>query len=709
MYFPSFHTNLDLHVALCARAHKDLRDYNYLFSVLKDNSCVQLCESSETSLKDWCRRFCYRVYAKWTQSGRSTDKFRKKHGIWLQAAIQWPEFLNENIESSTENVSDVIEPIISPTKSDASTCTHPSPRKSFEDLSNRQKRRRTEDTLACSSSSAEIVFSAERALRKAGESDTADVMKYLMENPEEASKIKAFIEGKSIQVREISPLKALALYVSMNLSKWRYNTLRDFNTSEGALKYPSYYMLVKEKIKCYPAKEDLTVTESSAKIKLQALMDLTSKRLIRSLETPVDPNQQLVLTSKWGFDGSSSQSIYHQRTSEDEQIDLASNFMISLVPLRLVSKGVTIWENERPSSTSFCRPILFKFIKETKENVQREMAEIEAEIEALTPSTITDGISVKHQLLLTMIDGKIHSIISDTAASVCDICKASPKEMNNLELVKDKHANEDMYKYSLSILHAWIRSMECLLHISYKLDIKSWQAKGDIAKRQVDDRKKRVQEAVRRETGLLLDVVKQGSGSTNNGNSARRFFENYAKSAELTGIDAMLLRKICVILQCISSGEKINVSKFREFCFDTAKLYVELYPWYYMPSSLHKILMHGPDIVQNLSIMPIGFLSEEASEARNKDFRKYREGHSRKHSSISCNEDIMHNLLLSSDPLVTSIRPKVNKFVKKSSFKEFYELTDSEKSDIEFVNVSDLADIDSEFELIDDDDDDDDN
>lgn len=128
-----------------------------------------------------------------------------------------------------------------------------------------------------------------------------------------------------------------------------------------------------------------------------------------------------------------------------------------------------------------------------------------------------------------------------------------------------------------------------------------------------------------------------------------------------------------------------------------------------MPSSLHKILMHGPDIVQNLSIVPIGFLSEEASEARNKDFRKYREGHSRKHSSISCNEDIMHNLLLSSDPLVTSIRPKVNKFVKKSSFKEFYELTDSEKSDIEFVNINDLADIDSEFELIDDDDDDDDN
>lgn len=465
-------------------------------------------------------------------------------------------------------------------------------------------------------------------------------------------------------------------------------------------------MLAKEKNKRYPAKEDLTVTESSAKIKLQALLDLTSKRLISSLESPVDINQELILTSKWGFDGSSSQSIYHQRTSEDEQIDLASNFMISLVPLRLASNNVIIWENERPSSTSFCRPIMFTFMKETKINVQKEMAAMETEIEALTPSTITDGISVKHQLLLTMIDGKIHSIISDTAASVCDICKASPKVMNNLELIKGKHANEEMYKYGLSSLHAWIRSMECLLHISYKLDIKSWQARDDDAKNKVNDRKATIQVAIRRETGLLLDVVKQGSGSTNNGNAARRFFENHIKSAEITGIDAELLRKICVILQCISSGLKINIAKFRKFCYDTAKLYVDLYPWYYMPSALHKILLHGPDIVQHFSMMPIGFLSEEASEARNKDFRKFREEHSRKHSSISCNTDIMHNLLLSSDPLLTSIRPKVNKFVKKSSFKEFYELTDSEKCDIEFVNVNDLAEIDSESELIDDDDDD---
>jgi hypothetical protein len=40
---------------------------------------------------------------------------------------------------------------------------------------------------------------------------------------------------------------------------------------------------------------------------------------------------------------------------------------------------------------------------------------------------------------------------------------------------------------------------------------------------------------------------------------------------------------------------------------------VELYGWYYMSVTVHKLLIHGADIIQNC-IVPIGNLSEEASE-----------------------------------------------------------------------------------------------
>lgn len=52
-------------------------------------------------------------------------------------------------------------------------------------------------------------------------------------------------------------------------------------------------------------------------------------------------------------------------------------------------------------------------------------------------------------------------------------------------------------------------------------------------------------------------------------------------------------------------------------------------------------------------------LSEEAQEARNKDLRNYRLYHSRKKGRIESNEDVMHNLLLSSDPFINSFRTKL--------------------------------------------------
>ena len=45
-----------------------------------------------------------------------------------------------------------------------------------------------------------------------------------------------------------------------------------------------------------------------------------------------------------------------------------------------------------------------------------------------------------------------------------------------------------------------------------------------------------------------------------------------------------------------------------------------------MLSSVHKIIIHGADIIQ-CAALPIGMLSEIALESRNKDFRIIREHH----------------------------------------------------------------------------------
>lgn len=103
----------------------------------------------------------------------------------------------------------------------------------------------------------------------------------------------------------------------------------------------------------------------------------------------------------------------------------------------------------------------------------------------------------------------------------------------------------------------------------------------------------------------------------------------------------------------VSSGFDVDVEKYRLFAYDTARYFVSKYPWYNMPPTLHKYLIHGPEIMSSLP-MPIGQLTEEAQEARNKDFKRYREHNSRKCSRQKSIMDIFNFFLLSSDPKISS-------------------------------------------------------
>nr|CAI5848372.1 unnamed protein product [Callosobruchus analis] len=95
------------------------------------------------------------------------------------------------------------------------------------------------------------------------------------------------------------------------------------------------------------------------------------------------------------------------------------------------------------------------------------------------------------------------------------------------------------------------------------------------------------------------------------------FFQNAAKSAAITGLNENPITRFGVILQALASGYDINL----EFVAGTKDLYLNLYPWYYMPVTVHKLLMHSTKIITNCMV-PIGQLSEEAQEARNKDSRR---------------------------------------------------------------------------------------
>lgn len=500
-------------------------------------------------------------------------------------------------------------------------------------------------------------------LRKTGNIEAASVVKDLSKSPTRAKKYKAAMRKVSCEtLKKLSPLLALSMFTEAGLTRSQYEIVRATNKDF----FPCYSILQKAKRDCYPKPESYRVTSTCAEVELQELLDHTASRLIIDLKESVkllnqDEKSSLILVSKWGCDGS-QQAQYKMKFDNDCDSD-ANIFQSSLVPLQLIigNNKKIVWQNPTPSSPRYCRPIRLRFIKESNDITNQEISHIKSKINALIPTKYEDT-SIEHKMLFTMVDGKVCNAATHTKYSMkCYICNATSKEFNDLN--KKRETIKGNLKFGLSLLHARIRFFESMLHVAYKLPIKKWNVK--LTKEEKDivaKKKKEIQDAFKEQLGLLVDIPKANFGNTNDGNTSRRFFENYEISAKITDLDQNLLYRLKIILDTLCSGHDINVDAFENYAQETAVLYIRLYDFYPMSPTLHKVLRHGSEVIKE-AILPIGLLSEEAAEARNKHIRAYRSSHARKFSREACNRDIMNRLLLTSDPVITGMRKP---YIKKS-------------------------------------------
>ncbi|XP_044572242.1 uncharacterized protein LOC123257406 [Drosophila ananassae] len=487
-------------------------------------------------------------------------------------------------------------------------------------------------------------------------------------NQSAADDIRSVCRQPNPSIFPAKECEVVALITEANLTKQQYEHIKSFvNSKIEANFFPCYNNILKEKQESYP--ELISVTESDIEVSLQSLLDHTASRILKLQSDVTDKldesHNYLTLKGKWGFDGSSGHSEYKQKF-ENNNLEDSCLFVTSYVPLQLFVKSDNdkeqkiIWKNPRPSSTRYCRPIRIQFQKESVNLIKNEEEYFKNKIQQLTPTEFKTATNrkfcVDHILQLTMVDGKVCNALSETSSSKCYICQARPTEMNDIDKCLQKKVRTDRYEFGLSPLHAYIRFFEYFLHVSYKLEIRQWQIRGKENKELVQRRKQNIQSEFREKMGLIVDKPRTGgSGNSNDGNTARTFFNNPHLSAEITGIEQHLIEKCATVLQALSSGYKINVEKFRKLALDTARELTTKYSWYYLPSSVHKILIHAPDVIK-YALVSIGELSEEAAESRNKDVKKYRLNHTRKTSRIATNRDLINRLLLTSDPFITGQR-----------------------------------------------------
>lgn len=134
-----------------------------------------------------------------------------------------------------------------------------------------------------------------------------------------------------------------------------------------------------------------------------------------------------------------------------------------------------------------------------------------------------DGL-VNHTLLPTMVDGKVcnrNALTATSSTMRCYICGKTSKDFNKLG--QSYTENPDSLKFGLATLHTRIRFFESIFHLPYKLPMQKWQARSADEKKIVSEKKKTIQDAFKSQMGLLVDILKQGFGNTNDGNTSRRF------------------------------------------------------------------------------------------------------------------------------------------------------------------------------------------
>lgn len=622
------------------------------------SECTEDIDSSFYKLSQY---YCLTIQKKWAECSRSRHNFETRFKSWLNLSVNLPE----NIKRLLRN----------PLYCDAPGTSKGRPQKEFLQCTERTKKRRVE-SLVAERSLEELNFAAQLSSRLSSHTDKNNSL------------------NEHLSYEEI-----LSLYLDLDLTRRKYNILRSVINSIKKDALPSYKKLIKVRNSLLP--EKIIVTETSAEVDLQNLLEYTTKSILNCIPKNFEDGvTNMILHCKWGFDGSSGHGTYKQKFTNSNDTDEFIFFM-ALVPITLNDKltNKLYWTNPRPSSSFYCRPIKFTFSKENSDLVKSEECMMADNIKKLSNFQFNEGVNtiiVSYNLLFTMIDGSICNIVSETnSTQTCYICGAKPTDMNKLTILNRQPSTEH-YRFGLSTLHLWIRSFEFLLHIAYNLPFKKWQARGVNAAEKAK-RKSAIQAEFKNRMGLLVDRPRSISGSSNDGNTARKFFSDPELSASITGVDVNLIKKFSLILRILSCGKPINTETFKVLLSDTRNQFLALYNWYYMPISIHKLLIHGIDIISSFSL-PIGQLSEEALEARHKEIRYNRLNHTRKCSRENSNKDLMNVLLITSDPFVTSLR-KTNTKKKIPIDEEMcnYIILDSEDntfaSDIDSLNFAEIDEI----------------
>ena len=123
--------------------------------------------------------------------------------------------------------------------------------------------------------------------------------------------------------------------------------------------------------------------------------------------------------------------------------------------------------------------------------------------------------------------------------------------------------------------------------------------------------------------------------------------------AKECGVPLKFVKGVYILWVCLASSLPICPDKFQQFCDDIKDCYLESCAWYNLSPTLHKILVHGSQVIQLFpDTITSGMLSEEPGEASNKTLKHFQAHHARQDSAENRNLSVFHRMMDRSDPQI---------------------------------------------------------
>ena len=166
-------------------------------------------------------------------------------------------------------------------------------------------------------------------------------------------------------------------------------------------------------------------------------------------ETEVGPSDILLLEAKTGIDGSGSHRARHQLVNIEKSLDekphldptAYKKIILSCVcPLSLRVKKpeqddtVLLWKNPVPNAISYNRPLCLVRASETREVIESEfdsLFQTITEKRSVTVPVAKSNIKVEIDNTVSMIDGKMVSLLQGDSGAPCHYCSANKADINS--------------------------------------------------------------------------------------------------------------------------------------------------------------------------------------------------------------------------------------------------------------------------------------